>query len=431
MSSNNPNDFASAQPTPQSGPDATTPEPNPIWQPDQAVPADPAFVEPAPEQDPWHFATERAQPATPATPAPWQPPAPWQAAPPTPAPWVTPAPEQAPWQAPVPAQPEMPAQPAYTAGPNQPQESWTAQPPVWPPAPVVPGSSAWNAAPQQQWAPLPPDSNGPRPAGKGRARAKIGALILGTAMLSAVLSAGGTYAAFSLAPRSTAAAATSGPVAQTSSVQTVTLTQSQAIVKVAAAVEPSVVTITTTGLSGVGPYNVPSSGAGSGFIVSSTGLILTNNHVITGTSSLTVTLSNNKQYTATVVKTDVAHDLALVKITATGLTPVSLGDSSAIQVGQLAIAIGSPLGTFTDSVTQGIVSGTNRAITVGDRSSSVTENLSGLIQTDAAINPGNSGGPLLDAGGAVIGIITASAANAQGMGFAIPINQAKQLIAQA
>ena len=100
-------------------------------------------------------------------------------------------------------------------------------------------------------------------------------------------------------------------------------------------------------------------------------------------------------------------------------------------MGELAIAIGSPLGTFTDSVTRGIVSGINRTITVGDQTTRNTENLTGLIQTDAAVNPGNSGGPLLDVGGSVIGIITASASDSQGVGFAIPINQAKKLISQA
>jgi serine protease Do len=100
-------------------------------------------------------------------------------------------------------------------------------------------------------------------------------------------------------------------------------------------------------------------------------------------------------------------------------------------VGQLAITIGSPLGTFTDSVTSGIVSGMNRSITVGDSTSSFTEDLTGLIQTDAAINPGNSGGPLLDANGTVVGIVTASSSGAQDMGFAIPINEAKQMIAAA
>jgi S1-C subfamily serine protease len=131
------------------------------------------------------------------------------------------------------------------------------------------------------------------------------------------------------------------------------------------------------------------------------------------------------------VATDPAHDLALVKVDATGLTPVTLGDSSSVQVGQLAIAIGSPLGTFTDSVTQGIVSGVNRTITVSEQGTRNQESLTGLIQTDAAINPGNSGGPLLDASGSVIGIITASSSNAQDMGFAIPINQAKSMIAAA
>ena len=134
---------------------------------------------------------------------------------------------------------------------------------------------------------------------------------------------------------------------------------------------------------------------------------------------------------ATVVTTDPAHDLALIKVVATGLTAVTLGDSSTVQVGQLAIAIGSPLGTFTDSVTQGIVSGLNRSITVGDPATGAQEALAGLIQTDAAINPGNSGGPLLDASGNVVGIITASASNAQDMGFAISINQAKSMISAA
>ena len=154
-------------------------------------------------------------------------------------------------------------------------------------------------------------------------------------------------------------------------------------------------------------------------------------HVVTGASSLTVTLDDTSQLPATVVTTDPTHDLALIKVDATGLTPVTLGDSSAIQVGQLAIAIGSPLGTFTDSVTSGIVSGLNRSITVGDSTSNFTEDLTGLVQTDAPINPGNSGGPLLDANGAVVGIVTAASSSAQDMGFAIPINQAKQMIAAA
>jgi serine protease Do len=252
---------------------------------------------------------------------------------------------------------------------------------------------------------------------------------MATALLSASLSAAGTYVAFSMTSQTSAAAA---PVASGKpSVQLTSLTESQAIVRVVNLVKPSVVTITTAGTSGTGAFSVPSSGVGSGFIVTSTGLILTNNHVVADTTTLTVTLDDSRQLPATIVKTDPAHDLALIKVDASGLTPVTLGDSSAIQVGQMAIAIGSPLGTFTDSVTSGIVSGLNRNISVGDRSSNLQENLTSLIQTDAAINPGNSGGPLLDVNGAVVGIVTASASSAQEMGFAIPINQAKAMIAAA
>jgi len=255
-------------------------------------------------------------------------------------------------------------------------------------------------------------------------------LILATALLSATLSAAGTYVAFSLAPRTTtpAAAAQAG---QSPSAQVVSLTQSQAVVRVVNLVQPSVVTITTTGTTAIGRRSSQFTGSGSGFIVSADGLILTNNHVVMGTSTLSVTLSDGSELPATVVKTDATHDLALIKVKATGLTPVTLGDSSAIQVGQLAIAIGSPLGTFTDSVTSGIVSGLNRSITVGDSASGFTEDLTGLIQTDAAINPGNSGGPLLDANGAVVGVVTAASSSAQDMGFAVPINGAKQMIAAA
>jgi serine protease Do len=245
-----------------------------------------------------------------------------------------------------------------------------------------------------------------------------------------MLSAAGTYVAVSIGPRTTTAAV---PVQadQSPSAQLVSLTQSQAIVRVVNQVQPSVVTITTTGMSNLSPFSVPTTGAGSGFIVSSDGLILTNNHVVADSNSLTVTLDDSRELAATVVATDATHDLALIRVKATGLTPVTLGDSSAIQVGQLAIAIGSPLGTFTDSVTQGIVSGLNRDISVGDRTSQLSEDLKGLIQTDAAINPGNSGGPLLDVNGSVVGIITASDSSAQDMGFAIPINQAKEMIAKA
>jgi serine protease Do len=318
-----------------------------------------------------------------------------------------------------PPQPYAPAPPMgsypsgpYSAAPSGPQPSWHL------PQQTPPGPPGWS--PQENaFAGTGQVSASPKPSsGRGR----VVGLVLAAALLSAALSGAGTYLAFTMTRNQGSAAD------QTASVQAISLTQNDAVVRVVALVKPSVVTITTSGVSGVSPFSVPSTGAGSGFIVSSDGLILTNNHVVTGAAKLTVTLDDTRELPATVVATDAAHDLALVRIDATGLPPVSLGDSSKVQVGQLAIAIGSPLGTFTDSVTQGIVSGTNRSITVGDPVTRTEENLSGLIQTDAAINPGNSGGPLLDASGSAIGIITATASDAQGVGFAIPINQAKQLI---
>jgi S1-C subfamily serine protease len=259
-------------------------------------------------------------------------------------------------------------------------------------------------------------------------RRRFWRLVLAAALLSALLSAAGTYVLATLVLESADAGASNG---QPANAQLISLTESDAIVRVAAAVKPCVVTITASGVSTLSPFSVPVTGVGSGFIVSADGLILTNNHVVAGAPSLEVTLDDTSRLAATVVATDATHDLAVVKVEAGGLVPVTLADSSSVRVGELAIAIGSPLGTFTDSVTRGIVSGVNRTITVGDQTTRNTENLTGLIQTDAAVNPGNSGGPLLDVGGSVIGIITASASNSQGVGFAIPINQAKKLIAQA
>jgi serine protease Do len=259
-------------------------------------------------------------------------------------------------------------------------------------------------------------------------RRRIWRLVLAAALLSALLSAAGTYVVARLALESADAGTSNG---QPANAQPISIAESDAIVRVAAAVKPSVVTITASGVSTLSPFAVPETGVGSGFIVRADGLILTNNHVVAGAPSLEVTLDDTSRRAATVVATDATHDLALVKIEAGGLVPITLGDSNSVRVGELAIAIGSPLGTFSDSVTRGIVSGVNRTITVGDQTTRNTENLTGLIQTDAAVNPGNSGGPLLDVGGSVIGIITASASNSEGVGFAIPINQAKKLIGQA
>ena len=170
-------------------------------------------------------------------------------------------------------------------------------------------------------------------------------------------------------------------------------------------------------------------GGGSGFIISSDGLILTNKHVVSDTNaSYSVLTNDGKTYTATVLARDPNQDLAVLKIDATGLPTVTLGDSDGLQLGQTAIAIGNALGQFSNTVSLGVVSGLERTVTASAPDTGAEETLSGVIQTDAAINPGNSGGPLVDLRGDVIGIDTAVASDAQDIGFAIPIDQAKSAI---
>jgi serine protease Do len=183
------------------------------------------------------------------------------------------------------------------------------------------------------------------------------------------------------------------------------------------------------GQGGQSIYGLPADqmpvGVGSGFVFDANGWILTNNHVVDGATNLTVQLADGRSFPAKVYGTDTLTDLAIVKIDATGLPTAPLGDSSTLRVGQLAIAVGDPLGEYPGTVTTGVVSGLGRSI------NDATINLDNLIQTDAAINPGNSGGPLIDESGAVIGVDTAIAGSAQGIGFAIPVNLAKPLMQQA
>ena len=160
-------------------------------------------------------------------------------------------------------------------------------------------------------------------------------------------------------------------------------------------------------------------GAGSGFIIRSDGYILTNEHVVRDAQTLKVTLYGGKKYDGRVIGTDPQTDLAVVKIDAKNLPAVEMGDSNNLEPGQWVVAIGNPYG-FHDTVTAGIISALGRSLDDPNQSGN-------LIQTDAAINPGNSGGPLVDLGGKVIGINEAIIANAQGLGFAIPINLAKNI----
>ncbi|MGH7377485.1 MAG: S1C family serine protease, partial [Candidatus Methylomirabilales bacterium] len=174
---------------------------------------------------------------------------------------------------------------------------------------------------------------------------------------------------------------------------------------------------------------VPQAGTGSGFLIDEQGHIVTNNHVVEDARSLEVTLADGTKVPATLVGRDPNNDLAVIKISIPGRTlpSISLGDSGALQIGQLAIAIGNPFG-LDRTVTTGVISSLNRSL----RAESGRE-MRGIIQTDAAINPGNSGGPLLNSRGEVIGINTAifsPSGGSVGIGFAIPVNTAKRLIPQ-
>lgn len=206
--------------------------------------------------------------------------------------------------------------------------------------------------------------------------------------------------------------------------------EQSATIDVVKKVSPSVVSITAeqSGFDFFG--NVQSAkSSGTGFVVTSEGLILTNKHVVSNErSQYSVFTQDGKEYPAKIVAVDPNFDLAFIKIEANNLTPAELGDSSSIQVGQKAIAIGNALGQYQNTVTAGVVSAVGRAIEAGDQSGLGTETLENMIQTDAAINPGNSGGPLVDISGQVIGINTAVDAQAQGIGFAIPINLAKSVL---
>jgi serine protease Do len=175
-------------------------------------------------------------------------------------------------------------------------------------------------------------------------------------------------------------------------------------------------------------------GSGSGFIVSTDGLVLTNKHVVADKDAdYSVVVNNGQKYSAEVLAIDPVQDLAIIKIkNEDGKTfvPLVLGNSDGIQLGQTAIAIGNALGEFSNTVSVGIVSGLSRTILASDELGTNTETLEDIIQTDAAINSGNSGGPLMNLKGEVIGINTAIAQDAENIAFAIPINYAKKDIEQ-
>ena len=264
--------------------------------------------------------------------------------------------------------------------------------------------------------------------GKRVARSAV-ALVLAAAMgfaggfVGAKFGGSGKVVIQQVAPSSTADSASgsdSSITAASSSGSSLTTEQ------VADLVSPSVVVITTEQVvysqwSWYGQNQVES-GAGSGVIISSDGYILTCAHVVDGASTITVTIGD-KDYPATLVGEDTTSDIAVIKIDADGLTPATVGNSDSLKVGQSVMAVGNPLGELGGTVTGGMISALNRSVTI-QGSSSV--NTMSLIQMDASVSPGNSGGGLFNMNGELVGIVNAksSSSDAEGLGFAIPINDA-------
>jgi serine protease Do len=239
----------------------------------------------------------------------------------------------------------------------------------------------------------------------------------------------------------------SSQIVSSSSPYTPQTSQEEAVVKAVNETSPAVVSVIISKdlpvmeqyWQDLGPFQIPQYrqkgtqkqeiGGGTGFIISSDGLILTNKHVAADTEAdYTVLTNEGKKFPATVLARDPVQDLAILKIEGTNFPVVKLGDSSNLQIGQSVIAIGNALGEFRNTVSAGVISGLGRQITASSGTS--VETLYDVIQTDAAINPGNSGGPILNLKGEVIGINTAIASGAENIGFAIPINQAKKDINQ-
>lgn len=233
------------------------------------------------------------------------------------------------------------------------------------------------------------------------------------------------------------------PIASQQTQPVKVVTEESVTISVVKNVGPSVVTVVGEGSVpqsiDLGPFsifnipqdNTPQQSVGSGFIVSSDGMIITNKHVVADTTEkYHIVTFDNKNYDVQRIYRDPLNDIAILKINPSQnngntLKPVSMGDSSHLQVGQFVVAIGTALGEFRNTVTTGVVSGLGRGITAGDEFQGEAEKLDNVIQTSAAINPGNSGGPLVDSSGQVIGINTAVAEGGQNIGFALPINAVK------
>ena len=251
--------------------------------------------------------------------------------------------------------------------------------------------------------------------------------VIAVAVVAGIVS--GALSAVAVSSMMREPAAPTGQVAATpdaDNVSDVRIDESSAVIEAVDEVTPAVVTIQSEGGGLLGS----ASGTGSGFIYAADGWIVTNRHVVQDASELLVVLNDGRQFPGEVYGLDTLTDLAIVKIDATDLPTTPIGSSANLEPGQVAIAIGNPLG-YENTVTTGVVSGLGRQIRASDAAQTSSEQLNNLIQTDAAINPGNSGGPLINSAGQVIGVNTAVSQNAQGLGFAIPIDVAKPIMQQA
>ena len=265
-----------------------------------------------------------------------------------------------------------------------------------------------------------------KPVKKNRMGLKITALALCCALLGGAVG-GGVAWGISQAPSDSSINVSNRP-ATTVSINTVDGKNAMSDAEVYAANVNSVVSIRTSATSGTNFFGqtVETASAGSGFVLTADGYIVTNYHVVKDADTVTVTMYNGDEYNALYVGGDEDYDIAVIKVEATGLQAVTLGDSSNLNVGDHVLAIGNPLGELTFSMSGGMVSSVNRTINVDGTPFN-------MIQTDASINPGNSGGPLLNSYGEVVGIVSAkyssySDESVEGLGFAIPINDVYAMI---
>ncbi|HET6746341.1 MAG TPA: trypsin-like peptidase domain-containing protein [Candidatus Limnocylindria bacterium] len=312
-------------------------------------------------------------------------------------------------------EPEGQTEPIRDPDPTEPVEVRRFGPPPSQPAraPERQQMPAWSTRPPM--ASVAPASGERRGMGSGA--------IVAVAVVAGIVSGSLSAAAVSNLMRDDTATAQGSQAPLGANVSQVHIDESSAVINAVAKTMPAVVKIQSQSSTG--------SGIGTGFIYDSDGWILTNKHVVDGATQLTIILADSRELQGTVYGIDTLTDLAIVRVNESGLPTVTIGSSANLEQGQLAIAIGNPLGDFENTVTTGVISGLGRQIVAGNATQTSSEQLNNLIQTDAAINPGNSGGPLLDSAGQVIGVNTAVSQEAQGIGFAIPIDVARPIMEQA